>query len=83
MEPTKYCSKCENIKPRSQFNKSTYAKDGLQSRCRKCQSLWKTVKKVKQTPTYTIYQPKPQPQETLTARIAKLEERIKKLERYV
>lgn len=36
MRIMKKCNKCGNTKPRSEFQKSTRAKDGLQAWCRRC-----------------------------------------------
>lgn len=37
-EPSKHCHICDTTKPRSEFNKQTAKKDGLQTRCRQCQA---------------------------------------------
>ena len=34
---TKFCTRCKQIKPVAEFNKSTTARDGLQNWCKECQ----------------------------------------------
>lgn len=36
----KYCNKCKEEKPKSEFNKRRSMKDGLQPQCRSCQKLY-------------------------------------------
>lgn len=36
MDESKYCTKCETTKPRSDFHRKSKAKDGLQHACKEC-----------------------------------------------
>ncbi|MCK5614902.1 hypothetical protein KAR91_74255 [Candidatus Pacearchaeota archaeon] len=36
----KVCSKCDTIKPVSDYCKDTSRKDGLQSQCKSCKAVW-------------------------------------------
>ena len=38
---TKRCSKCGEVKPRSEFNKSRREASGLQSSCKMCRKIWR------------------------------------------
>ena len=40
---TKHCFKCDTTKPRSEFNKHSRKKDGLQTQCRSCHNAQKKV----------------------------------------
>ena len=40
MDATKRCSTCHEVRPLSEYNVRTAAKDGLQSRCRSCSRKW-------------------------------------------
>ena len=42
-EPQKTCRPCGEVKPRTEFNKETARKDGLQGQCRVCQSKCSTA----------------------------------------
>jgi len=37
---TKFCTRCKQIKPVAEFNKSTTARDGLQNWCKECQRVY-------------------------------------------
>ena len=40
MDATKRCCTCHELRPLSDYNVRTTAKDGLQARCRSCSSAW-------------------------------------------
>ena len=40
MDATKRCSTCHEVRPVSEYNARTAAKDGLQARCRTCSRAW-------------------------------------------